>query len=250
MLKGRTDLIGRGLWDVRLWVLLGLVFLALNLGGNGEPRSPFWFSELLLYGVMFVGLWANRKFSLRKRIAIPRRLAPLAYIGLVWLLGMIFETSLTVNGEGIGGVHPQTGPSFILAQGDYIPIAVVSYFVIRKLRLSFRQAYFFAGGKSMTEGLIFTGALLGVIASPLFFLAPLVIAYYTLAYSSFIALPLLFIDEELLWGSAPPQRKWSIPRLVVLGFVLAFGIRVFWGLVYSPLVNWLFQLPPNLAGLK
>ena len=244
----RTALYGRGIWSVKVWIGLGLIFLILNSTGNSEVRSPYWFSELILYGLMLTGLWANRKYDLRKRLAIPRQLAPAAYIFLVWLFGMMFEASLTVTGEGIGGLHPKTVPSFILAQGDYIPIAVISYLVIRKFRLSFREVFFFSGGKSLTEGLIFTGVLTTVIVSPLFFLAPVVVAYYTLAYSSFIALPLLFIDEEALWRDPQRTERHSMPFFWILGFALALAIRIFWGLVYSPIATELLRLPPNVSG--
>jgi hypothetical protein len=117
---------------------------------------------------------------------------------LVWSFGMLFELSLTVTGAGIGGVHPETVPSFVLAQGYYIASALV--------------------------------------------------ACYTLPYSSFVALPLLFVDEELLWKEACPPQRHSIPFFWALGFGLALAIRIFWGLVYSPIVTRLFDLPPNLSG--
>lgn len=239
---------GRGLWDVRIWFGLGLTFLVLNnLDSAEEPASPYWFAEWILYSLMVGGLWANHKSRLRKRIPIPRRVAPGLYIFLVWLFGMVFETGLTVTGLGIGGVHPETIPSFILAQGDYVPIAVVSYFVISRTHASFREVFFFAGGKSLTEGLIFTGVLSAVLFSPLFWLSPIVLAYYAIAYSSFIALPLLFIDEQLLWkGSQQPARH-SIPFYWFLGFILALAIRLFWGLVYGPFVTRLFHLPPGVG---
>lgn len=248
MEAGSTDLYGRGVWNVRIWIGLGLCFVVLNLVGSTAARSPLWFSELVLYALMLAGLWANSRHDLRKRIRIPRKLAPLAYIVLVWSFGMLFEIGLTVTGEGIGGVHPETVPSFILAQGDYIAIALVAFLVIRKTQASFREMFFFAGGKSLTEALIFTGALTSVLLSPLFLLAPIVLAYYTLAYSSFIALPLLLIDEELLWKEACPRQQHSIPVFWALGFGLALAIRIFWGLVYSPIVIRLFDLPPNLPG--
>jgi hypothetical protein len=224
---------------------VGLLFVVLNIGGTPEPRSPYWISEIFLYGLMLTGMWANAKYDLRKKIRIPRRLAPLAYIFLVWLFGMLFEVSLTVTGEGIGGMHAETLPSFILAQGDYIPIAIVSFFVIRITRASFREVFFFAGGKSLTEGLIFTGVLTSLLLSPMFWLSPIVIAYYTIAYSSFIALPLLLIDEELLWKEPLQAQRHSIPFFWLLGFVLALAIRLFWGLIYGPLVTQLFRLPPG-----
>ncbi len=244
----KTALYGRGVWNVKIWIGLGLAFLVLNSFDRSGPTSPFWFSEWILYGLMCVGLWGNGKYDLRKRINIPRPLAPIVYITLVWLFGMVYETGLTVSGEGIGGIHRETIPSFILAQGDYLPIAVVSYLVIRYFRLSFREMFFIAGGKSLTEGLIFTGVLTSVIVSPLFFFAPLVLGYYTLAYSSFIALPLLFINEELLWKNTEPVRRHSVVFFWILGFGLALPIRIFWGLVYSPIVARLFNLPENVVG--
>lgn len=236
---------GRGIWNVWIWMASGFVFVALNFGNNPEHKSPYWFSELVLYGFMIAGMWGNARYDLRKKFRIPRGLAPVAYIFLVWLFGMLFEVSLTVTGQGVGGLHAQTLPSFILAQGDYIPIALVSYFIIRKTQASFRQIFFFAGGKSLTEGLIFTGMLTSVIISPMFWLSPLVVAYYTMAYSSFIALPLLFIDEELLWKEPIKTRSHPIHFYWLIGFVLALAIRIFWGLVYGPVVTQLFDLPPN-----
>ena len=229
----KVTLCGRGIWNVRIWIGLGLTFLVLNSLNDVGPASPYRYVEWVLYALLIVGLWANWKFDLRKRIPIPRHVAPGAYIFLVWLCGMLFETSLTVTGQGVGGVHPETIPSFILAQGDYIPLAIVSYFVVRYGRLSFREMFFVAGGKSLTEGLIFTGVLTTVVLSPQFFLAPIVLGYYTLAYSSFIALPLLFIDEELLWQKAKPAPRHAMAYYWFLGFILALPIRIFWGLVYA-----------------
>ncbi|MCJ7795891.1 MAG: hypothetical protein MUQ56_03870 [Thermoleophilia bacterium] len=230
---------------MKIWIGLGLAFVVLNLGNVPQARSPYWFSELVLYGLMLAGLWANSKHDLRKKIRIPRKLAPAGYVLLVWLFGMMFEAGLTVTGEGIGGVHPETLPSFILAQGDYVPIALITYLVIRRTQASFRQVFFFAGGIGLTEGLIFTGALTSVLLSPMFFLSPILVAYYTIAYSSFIALPLLLIDEELLWKEPHGGRQHSIPFFCVLGFILALAIRTFWGLVYGPIATQLFHLPPN-----
>ena len=236
---------GRGIWNVWLWIAIGLIFWGLSFFSSSGPRSPYWASELLLYALMLVGMWANRKHQLSKRIRVPKPLAPLAYVFLVWLFGMLFELSLTVTGEGVGGMHSETWPSFILAQGDYILIAVVSYLVIRRTHAGFRDTFFFAGGMSLTEGLIFTGVLSSLIVSPLFWLAPLGLAYYTLAYASFVALPLLFIDGELLWKNSLQPKKRTILFYWALGFGLAFAIRLFWGLLYGPFVTQLFRLPPG-----
>jgi hypothetical protein len=236
---------GRGVWNVWIWMAVGLVFVALNFGNDSEPRSPYWFSELVLYGLMLAGMWGNAKHDFRKKIRIPRNLAPIAYVFLVWLFGMLFEVGLTVTGQGVGGLHAETIPSFILAQGDYILIALISYLIIRKTQASFQDMFFFAGGKSLTEGLVFTGQLTSVVVSPMFWLSPLVIAYFTMAYSSFIALPLLLIDEEQLWKEPIKTRRHSIAFYWLIGFVLALVIRIFWGLIYGPVVTQLFHLPPS-----
>lgn len=124
-------------------------------------------------------------------------------------------------------------------------MALVTYLVIRRTRASFREVFFLAGGKSLKEGLLFTGGLASVFLSPTFWLSPIVLAYYTLAYRSFIALPLLFVDEELLWREPAQSQRPSSPYFWLLGFVLALAIRMFWGLIYGPLVTSLFQLSPQ-----
>jgi len=59
-------------------------------------------------------------------------------------------------------------------------------------------------GKSLTEGLIFTGVLTAMLVSGAFGMAALVLAYYALAYASFVALPLLLVAPETLWRPGPP----------------------------------------------
>lgn len=237
---------GRGIWNIWFWIVGGLAFWALEWTTSTGPRSPYWPAELCLYAFLAGGMYAaTQGHPIAKHVPLPRALAPLAYVFLVWLFGMVFEIALTVNGEGVGGVHPSTVPSFILAQGDYIPIAIVAYFVIRRTRASFKDIFFFAGGKSLTEGLVFTGVLASQIASSLFFLSPLTLAYYTLAYASFIATPLLLIDATLLWDTSRQTKPRSVLFFWALGFALALAIRIFWGLVYGPLATRLFNLPPT-----
>jgi hypothetical protein len=237
---------GRGFWNIWLWIVAGLAFWALGSRLSTGPKSPYWPAELCLYALMIGGMWAaTRGQPISKIVRLPRAIAPFAYVILVWLLGMVFELTLTVNGEGVGGMHPSTVPSFILAQGDYIPIAIASYFVIRRAHASFKEVFFFAGGMSLTEGLIFNGVLASQIASPAFFLAPLTLAYYTLAYASFIAVPLLLVDPALLWDTSLQTKPRSVPFYWALGFVLAVVIRLIWGLAYGPLVIRLFDLPPT-----
>lgn len=244
--KPKSTYYGRGIWNIKIWIVLAILFFLLAFLDTKEPRSSLWFLEPFLYGLLIFGLWANSKFNLRKLIHIPRRFAPLAYIILAWSFGMIYELALTVNGTGVGGMHQNTLASFILAQGIYIPLVIVSFLVIRYLRLSYKETFFLAGGVSIVEGLIFRNFLLATILSPLFWLSPLVLAYYTVVYGGVIALPLLFINEELLWPPNTKPKTRSILSLWVWGFIIEFIILLFWGLLYGPFAESLFNLPPNI----
>lgn len=235
----------RGIWNIKIWLILSFVYSLLSLLNQPAVKSPLWFLEYLLYLLMIFGLWANTRYALRKKIIISKNIAPFVYIFFVWLFGMIYELTLTVDGHGLGGLHPNTRASFILAQGDYIAFALISFVIIRYLKLSFWSAFFLAGGKSLTEGLIFTGLLTQTIVSPFFFLSPLILAYYTFVYASFIALPLLYLNEQLLWSDSSPSRRRPVLLIWLIGFLFAFGVRLFWGLIYGPFVTTLFNLPPT-----
>lgn len=229
------------------WIALGLAFAAANLLADDAPAAPLWFADLPLYGLMIYGLW---RLQAGQPLYLPlsRRTAPLAFVAISWAFGMVYEASLTVTGTGIGGVHPDTRASYLLAQGDYVLIAGTTVLLVRWLRLDFGQAFFLAGGKSLTEGLIFTGILAATLVSPLVWAAPFVLAYYTLAYATFVAMPLLFIDPRLIWVADAPGRL-AIWQCWGLGFVLALVVRVIWGLGWAPLATRIFDLPPNLPGI-
>ncbi len=227
---------------VWLFILAGLTFLALSLMYRDGPASPYWWGELMLYALMAAGL-ASGGFNLSP----SRRTAAVVYIALCWAFGMVYELSLTVDGTGLGGVHPDTRASFLLAQPDYLMIAAVALWLVRRWHLGFAGAFWIACGKSLTEGLLFSGALTAAILSPAWPFAPLMLAYYALAYSTFVALPLLVLAPETLWSDKPTTPPGAL-RLIAAGFVLAFVIRLIWGLVFGPLIAWAFNLPPNPLG--
>ncbi len=236
-------------WNLYPWIAAGLVFAALSLSNADGPRSPLWFSEFGLYALMIFGL------RVRTFLPLSRRAAPIAYVGLVLVFGAIYESSLTVDGTGFGGMHPDTTASYLLAAGDYLMLAIAALVLIRRYHLTFRQTYFLAAGISLSEGLIFTGVLTAILTSAQAYLVPLFVAYYALAYAGFIALPLVLINPDLLWrGGATDQpgasaRHLSIPLIWVIGFGLAFVVRVIWGLLYGPAITALFNLPPGVPGL-
>jgi hypothetical protein len=237
----------KSLWSPWPWTAFGLAFYILSTLNNDGPRPLLQFIDTALYALMIIGLLRNHGTGFN--IKLPRRVAPVAFIALSWAFGMIYEASLTVDGKGIGGIHPDTLSSYILAQGDYIMIAVATLLVIRHFHLGFREVFFFAAGISLTEGLIFTGVLSGILLSLNVYMAPLFLAYYTLAYASYVALPLLIIAPEQLWTAQRREKTISIPLLWLLGAALAFVIRVIWGLGWIPFATWAFNLPPNLPGM-
>jgi hypothetical protein len=230
-----------------LWISLGLVFLLATTALSDAPRSPFAPAEYLLCALL-LGLFGWRGAG-GLGLTLPRQMAPIAFIGLSWTFGMVYEATLTVDGTGVGGVHPDTRSSFILAQGDYLMIVLASWLLVRRWHLTFSDMVMVAGGKSLTEGLVFTGVLTAVLMSPMAPAAPFVIGYYTLAYAYFVALPLLIIAPASLWSDHPRPTRPGAARLWIIGFVLAFVIRVIWGLGWAPLATMVFDLPPNLPTL-
>jgi hypothetical protein len=220
-----------------------LAFMLASWRLNDAPRSPFWWAEVPLYALMLWGMWRLHR---RRPAWLPltRRTAPWAYFGLCWTFGMTYELSLTIDGTGIGGVHPDTRASFILAQGDYVLIALACLALVRWLRLDFAGVFAVAGGKSLTEGMVFSGVLTAVLLSAQWWASPFFLAYYTMVYATFTALPLLFVNPRLIWASGTPGMT-RLPALWASGFAVAFGIRVIWGLGWGPVATWAFALPPN-----
>jgi hypothetical protein len=223
-------------------VVPGFLFLWAERAGAG-PHSPLWFAELpahllLVLALLLPALGRPAPFA---RIAKGRGAA---FVALSWAFGMAYELSLTVDGSGIGGVHPDTRASFLLAQGDYLPIALASLAAAHLLCADLPAMVWLALGMSLTEGLLFTGALAQVIASPAWPWAPLVLSYFALAYAGFVALPLAFLAPEAGHAArARPRAGW--PALVAVGLAAGFAVRLLWGLVLAPLISAAFDLPPN-----
>jgi hypothetical protein len=217
---------------------LGLVFWVLGQIGGQGPRSPLWFVEPALYAVLVPGLILGG-FGWR-----PAR-PGLAFVLLSLLCGAVYELSLTVDGTGLGGVHPRTWPSFALAFGDYLMIALATWAMVARWHLDVWGAIWIAAGKSMTEGLIFTGVLAQTLAAGQLGAALLAVSYYTLAYAGFVALPLVVLSPSALWRGGGPGRALHPVLLIGAGFVVALAIRLVWGLVYAPLVTAALGLPPN-----
>lgn len=190
----------RILGNVRLWVALALVFsLMLRfLDETNTNPSPLWFLDPLLLGMFLLGVGRRPPWLRRDRgwgTAV-------FFIGLSWLAGMLYELSLRTGPTGFGGMHPQTVPSFLMAQGFYVLLAICSYFLIRRYQYTFKEAFFAFGLVALYE-MATMGWLFSTLFSPLFFLTPLVIAYYFTVYALIVTWPLLLVDETVLWSRTP-----------------------------------------------
>ena len=213
------------------WFALGLVLPAIGIFETDASRSELWFTEWILFALL-IALYLRGGLGWRP----GKGAAMAAAAALSWAFGMVYETSLTVDGSGIGGVHPDTRMSFLLAQGDYVPLALVAVAAVWWWRLDVRGAVFFAMGIALTEALIFAPVLREVLFSPAFFMSPLFFAYFALVYASFLALPFLIVAPDAVHrdgaGGPPPAVA-----LIGAGIAAGFLVRLFWGLVYSPLVQ-------------
>lgn len=58
-------------------------------------------------------------------------------------------------------------------------------------------------------------------------------------------MPLLLLAPETLWDNRLSPRPKGAFFLIAAGFVVAFAIRLVWGLALGPLLTMAFDLPPN-----
>ena len=129
--------------DDRVWLGAALV-TTLLLGWSGEEASSLaWLNPLVFVLALAVRLHDTRRRPLRWHLTGWR--GALLMIAIGWAVGMVIELTIAAGGDGFGGMHPDTGPSFILAQGFYVPAAVVTWFAVRRYGLDTRRAFFFAG---------------------------------------------------------------------------------------------------------
>ena len=217
-------MISRLIRNVKFWYLLGLAFPLLMYTVVG--RGPYWFAEILLYIIFFGGLWLNSRYHFRAKIAVSRKMAILLYFVIFLATATIYELSLSPTLGSFSEHHSQPIPSFIIIIGSYLIFALFNLFLIHRYHYTFRELYFSAGAASLTEGVVFSGLLTATLLSPLFFLAPLLFAYYMLVYGVIFCMPFIFIREELLWSRS--QVIISFWRKMLYAFISTFVAYVVW----------------------
>lgn len=214
--------------NVKVWFIVGLIgYLLLRLrAGKNDPISPLWFIEPILYIFLAYKIFFNKTINIIPRLS-PRYI-PVLYIVMSFISGMLFELGISLSQGSMGGLYPKTIPSFILAQGFYWPFAIFSFFLIKRYNFKFSDLYFAALGASLTEGIVFNQVLPTMLLSPMFYLIPVIVAYYAAAYGVILGLPFVFIDEKLLWSK--DVRQISMIRKFIYGFIMAFiAYAIFYG---------------------
>ena len=232
-IKRFAGLFGR----IEVWIVLSLIFIAMMRIAfpDAEGTTVLWFLDPLMSVIFLAVMWGNRRFQWKDRIRLSRPQAAVAFIAFSWLIGMLTELTLSKSPGSFGGLHEKTIPSFILAQGFYIPLAVLGFWVVRRYHLSFYELFFVAGMTSIYEAVVIG---LPVLLSPMFIAAPIVIAYYFVLYSRLLSMGLLFIDEKLLWDHV--ERPISFKRKLgygVLISIVCWTIFVAWGTAMA----WVFN---------
>jgi hypothetical protein len=231
----------RALQSPSLWIIVALSFtflLRLASSNTNEAikwTSPLWFLDPLLMLSLLIGHWLKEWFHWQP-VNLSRKHAAPGFTLLVWCVGMLYELTLNESPGNMGGFHNKTLPSLILAQGFYIPFAVLSYFLIRKFHLSFRDMFLVGGIVCLYEALQY--GVPGTFFSPLFFMTPLVLAYYVVVYAQMLTLPLLVVDETLLWrGNKPKLPLWrKVFYSLILGLT-CWLITGLWGELMAKLFD-------------
>lgn len=196
--------------DDRSWIASALA-VSLLIGWGGDDASGLAWLNPVALALLLAVRWADARRGPR-RWAAPRVAAGPLVAAMGWAAGMAYELTLAAGGDGYGGMHPETGPSFVIAQGYYVPAALVTWWAVRRHGLDTRRAFFFAGAMAWYEALT-VGAV--SLISPLFVLAPALAAYYVTTYALFGMAGLLLIDHRRVAGAEP--RPIGMRRLLLLG---------------------------------
>ncbi len=218
--KGPRSCLGRTFGCIELWVVLSLAFvLLMRLTQPADGASWLWPIDPILSIVFLALLILGRRLKFKERLPLTPTSAAMIFCAVSWLNSMLYELTLSHAPGKYGGMHnvaqPTTIGSFIIAQGFYVPLTILGLILVHRYHITFRELFFVAGMTSIYEAVT-----VGVPAmvSPLFFLSPIVIAYYFVVYSRFLSMGLLVVDERLLWSTN--GHLISFPRKLLLGSLL------------------------------
>lgn len=217
----------------RSWLVAALA-VTLLLGWSGDEASSLaWLNPLLFVAALAVR-WHDHR-SGRARLTVGGWRAVAVFLAVGWAFGMVVELTIAAGGDGFGGMHPDTGPSFVIAQGYYLPAVALTWWAVRRYGLDERRAFWFAGAMAWWEALT-----IGAVAmiSPAFPLAPMLAAYYVATYALCGMAGLLVVDRRQLHATSP--RGISTRRLVAYGVAAgtaSWAAFMAWALTASALLG-------------
>lgn len=201
---------------------LGLsVLLTLGTDGGSALRV---LDPLLLAAALAALVMARRRPPM-PAVAGGRRLL-LGCAAASWVAGMLVELSISADGTGFGGMHPDTRSSFLLAQGWYVPAALLLPLLVRRLRLDRDRALLVGAALALYEIALTAGPLLLSPAAPA---GLLVAAYIAAVYAVITCAGVLLVDPRRLWDDRRPRAT----RRRALGIGAACGV-----LLWASFMGW------------
>lgn len=222
-IPGGNEPLARPSAVVWLVTLLGAFFSLFGLlSGGGPDSSVLWFLDPLLVGLFMAGL-GLRAAGRWPRLRLGGAAGALAFVGLCWATGMAYELSLRTGDIGFGGMHPDTATSFLLAQGYYLPFALGGWWLVRRLRTDFNWLFYTGALTSLYEMVTSGGPAIAGGGVPLP-LVPVLLGYFAAIYGLMLTMPLLLLDERLLWATDARSPRPIVRALIGILFGLALWL--------------------------
>jgi hypothetical protein len=208
------------------WVVAALPLALSPLVERDEGASDLWWTTPLLFGLYLLLRLLRHRLP---RWHPGRPVAVAVYVVLGLAAGAVYELSLTVDGTGLGGLHADTGTSFLLLPGFLLPAVAFTAWATGRYALDAAQVFAVAGALTWYETL--TVGVTYLVSAP--YLAPFVVAFYVTSYAVYTgALGALVLDPAAL--HAPNARPVGVLRrlgVAVLGGALCWACFAGWGLV-------------------
>lgn len=198
---------------IKLVIIIPLVVLTFII--FNEP-GPIWFFALFL--ILYLLKDPIKKIISGVMPVLPIRYFLVGVIGGLFIECLAILNNLKLPAEQRVLFHPDPIPNLILGLGQYVALAIGSYFILRKFDFSLWEFFVFTGifGVVIEEhGGILMQVLGGNILGGI---------YVFLSYASFLALPYMLFREDFNEFS---RKKAIIPKYLIAILILALFYALF-----------------------